>query len=97
MRNRARIPSGPQTRHHSPSQLGDIVGDLAEVHVLPDVTHALRRQQGAPSLKKYKQEVRRPVDPELLDLVVGWARRVTGGADVGGASSDLDRLDHPTG
>ena len=86
-----------QTPPEDVHRIGEIVGDLAEVHVLADLTHALRRQQGAPSLKKYKQEVRRPVDPELLDLVVGWARRVTGAADVGGAGRDLDRLDHPTG
>ena len=84
-----------QTPPEDVHRVREIVGDLAEVHVLPDVTHALRRQEGAPSLKKYKQEVRRPVDPEVLDLVVGWARRVTGTAG-DGDSSHPDKLDHPS-
>lgn len=40
----------------------------------PDVTHLLRVQPGAPSLKAYKQEVRRPVDPELIERLTGWIR-----------------------
>jgi pimeloyl-ACP methyl ester carboxylesterase len=38
----------------------------------PDVTHLLRTQPGAPSLRAYKAEVRRPVDPAVLDRVTGW-------------------------
>lgn len=82
-----------QTPPEDVHRIREIVGDRAEVRVLPGLTHTLRRQEGAPSLKKYKQEVRRPVDPELLDLVVGWALRVTGTAAVSG-EGDLDRLDH---
>jgi pimeloyl-ACP methyl ester carboxylesterase len=81
-----------QTPPEDVHRVREIVGERAEVHVLPDVTHVLRRQEGAPSLKQYKQEVRRPVDPELLGLVVSWAQRVTVAADL---HSDLDRLDHP--
>jgi pimeloyl-ACP methyl ester carboxylesterase len=67
-----------QTPPDDVHRIHEIVGEQAEVHVLPGVTHTLRKQDGAPSLKKYKQEVRRPVDPQVLDLVVAWTARVTG-------------------
>lgn len=50
----------------------------ATVHLVPDLSHILRRQPGRASLSAYKQEVRRPVDPEVLETVVRWCRRVTG-------------------
>ncbi|WP_199584093.1 S9 family peptidase [Blastococcus sp. TF02A-30] len=49
-----------------------------EVRRVPDLTHTLRRQSGPPSMSRYKAELREPVDPEVLALVTGWARRVTG-------------------
>ncbi len=47
-----------------------------ETHVVPDLTHTLRRQPGRPSLRAYRAELRRPVDREVLETVVGWCRRV---------------------
>ncbi|MFD2093928.1 alpha/beta hydrolase family protein [Blastococcus deserti] len=42
--------------------------------LLPDVTHALRRQPGPPSMGAYRKELRQPVDQEVLGTVVGWCR-----------------------
>ncbi|MGY1618565.1 alpha/beta hydrolase family protein [Geodermatophilus sp. SYSU D00691] len=47
------------------------------VHRVPDLTHTLRRQPGAPSLSAYRRELRGPVDAEVLDLVASWCRAVT--------------------
>ncbi len=47
-----------------------------EVHVVPDLTHTLRTQAGAPSLGAYRRELRRPVNPELLTTVSQWCRDV---------------------
>lgn len=44
---------------------------------VPGLTHTLRRQPGAASLRAYRGELRRPVDPEVLATVVGWCRRTT--------------------
>ncbi len=49
-----------------------------EVHRVPDLTHTLRRQVRAPSMRRYREELRRPVDPEVLATVVAWCRSVTG-------------------
>jgi pimeloyl-ACP methyl ester carboxylesterase len=54
-----------------------------EVHRLPDLTHTLRRQAGPPSMQRYRAELRRPVDPEVLDLVVGWCRAQVGAGTPG--------------
>jgi hypothetical protein len=66
-----------QTPPEDVRRIAEIVGPGAEAHLLPDVTHTLRRQEGAPSLRRYKQEVRRPLDPALVGLVVDWVGRVT--------------------
>jgi uncharacterized protein len=49
-----------------------------EVRRAPDLTHTLRRQGRAPSMRHYREELRRPVDPEVLATVVAWCRSVTG-------------------
>ncbi|MFW3172484.1 alpha/beta hydrolase family protein [Geodermatophilus sp. CPCC 206100] len=46
-----------------------------QTHLVPDLTHTLRRQPGQASLRGYRAELRRPVDPEVLDTVVTWCRR----------------------
>ncbi|WP_211297294.1 alpha/beta hydrolase family protein [Geodermatophilus tzadiensis] len=48
-----------------------------ETHLVPDLTHTLRRQPGAASLRAYRGELRRPVDAEVLATVVAWCRRTT--------------------
>lgn len=40
--------------------------------VVDDLTHTLRRQALSPSLRRYREEIRRPVDREVLDLVTRW-------------------------
>ncbi len=47
-----------------------------ETLLVPDLTHTLRRQPGPASLRAYRGELRRPVDPEVLATVVGWCRRI---------------------
>lgn len=55
--------------------IAEVAAGPVETHALPDLTHSLRRQAGSPSLSRYKQEVRDPVDSEVLSLVVDWAGR----------------------
>jgi hypothetical protein len=38
----------------------------------PDVSHILRTQAGAPSLRACEADLRRPVDQGVLDRVTGW-------------------------
>jgi pimeloyl-ACP methyl ester carboxylesterase len=47
-----------------------------ETLLVPDLTHTLRRRAGPASVRGYRSELRRPVDPDVLSAVVGWCRRV---------------------
>lgn len=69
------------------SRIAGIVGPLAEAHLVHDLTHTLRRQESAPSLRLYKRELQRPVDPEVVGLVVDWAARVTSDTRAAAAES----------
>jgi alpha-beta hydrolase superfamily lysophospholipase len=60
--------------------IADTVPGPVQTWLAPDVTHLLRTQPGTPSLRAYKEEVRRPVDPAVLDRVTGWLRGQAGGA-----------------
>lgn len=48
-----------------------------EGHVLPDVTHLLRADltPGHPTTATYKEQVKRPVDARLLELVGAWLQK----------------------
>jgi fermentation-respiration switch protein FrsA (DUF1100 family) len=48
-----------------------------ETYLAPDVTHVLRRQPGAASLRAYRKEMRDPVDADLLARVVRWLQQHT--------------------
>ncbi len=67
-----------QTPPEDVRRLADLLAERAETHVVTDVTHILRRQEATPSLRLYKQELRQPVDAEVVRLVVEWALGVVG-------------------
>lgn len=52
--------------------IADVVPGPVQTWLAPDVSHLLRVQPGAPSLRAYKKEVRQPVDPAVLDRVTDW-------------------------
>ena len=53
-------------------RMRDLIPTEFEPHVLDDVTHLLRSDDGPASTKTYKQQMKRPVDAELLNLVSSW-------------------------
>jgi len=46
-----------------------------EYHILPDVTHLLRKETGAASISNYKQMVRQPLDERIPDIIYDWLSR----------------------
>jgi pimeloyl-ACP methyl ester carboxylesterase len=44
----------------------------ADIRLVPDLTHVLRRDSGPASLMSYRRLLREPVDPELLTDVASW-------------------------
>ncbi len=56
--------------------MAGLVPSEFEAHVVPDVTHLLRADDAAvPSIKSYKQQVKEPVDSQVMDLVSDWLVR----------------------
>jgi uncharacterized protein len=44
----------------------------ARTHLVPDLTHMLRRDPGPATLKNYPQQFQQPVDQELITELTGW-------------------------
>lgn len=53
-------------------EIARVVPGPVETWAAPDLTHILRRQPGPASLRAYKQELKQPVDAELLARVSRW-------------------------
>jgi uncharacterized protein len=70
-----------QTRPEDVDVIAATVPAPVEAHRVPDLTHTLRLQPGPASLRAYRQELKEPVDPDVLGTVVQWCRLVTGLAD----------------
>jgi len=51
------------------------LSDRAEAHIVPDLTHILRRDDRPPSFFGYAQLLRAPVDPKVLELIESWLKR----------------------
>jgi pimeloyl-ACP methyl ester carboxylesterase len=54
------------------SRMAELVQGPFEYHVVPDVSHLLRPENGPPTLSTYKKQVREPIDPRVVALIVRW-------------------------
>ncbi|MEN3538646.1 alpha/beta fold hydrolase [Microbispora sp. ZYX-F-249] len=57
------------------TRMAELVPGPIETHLIPDLSHILRRQPGTPSLRAYKREAREPIDAQVRELVAGWLAR----------------------
>lgn len=67
--------TGSKDRQVDPADLATIarvVPGPVEACAVPDLTHVLRRVSGDGSLRTYREQYRRPVDPQLLERVATW-------------------------
>lgn len=55
-------------------------------HLVDDVTHLLRMEWGPASVRAYKKQARRSVDPRVEELVTDWVAARIGPAGVRAAS-----------
>ena len=46
-----------------------------EYHLIPDMTHALRLEQGEASVSKYAEEIKKPVELALLEMILSWLKK----------------------
>lgn len=67
--------TGTKDLQVDPADLDEIrrlVPGETEIHLVPDLTHVLRRDPGRHSLLSYSRLLRSPVDPELMALTASW-------------------------
>ncbi|MEO3855603.1 alpha/beta fold hydrolase [Acrocarpospora sp. B8E8] len=58
-----------------PADLAEIrrlVPGEVEIHLIPDLTHLLRRDPSPASVRSYPRLLRQPIDPDLLTQVAAW-------------------------
>jgi len=55
-------------------RMAELVRSDFEYHQIPDLTHILRSEEGAPTLSTYKKQAQRPTDSRVLGLVSQWLR-----------------------
>jgi uncharacterized protein len=54
------------------ARMKELVAAPFEGHTPADLTHVLRMDASAPSLRTYPSQLERPVDAELVELVAAW-------------------------
>ncbi|MCB1516164.1 MAG: alpha/beta fold hydrolase [Hyphomicrobiaceae bacterium] len=71
----ALIIGGAKDAQCNPDDVGKIAGILgarAEAHLLPDLSHLLRNDVGTGSFETYRDQLKRPVEHDVLRLISGW-------------------------
>ncbi len=59
-------------------KMAGLVHSDFEPHAVPDLTHLLRTEPGEASLSTYKQQIARPVDRRVLQIISDWlGKKVT--------------------
>jgi len=55
--------------------MGKLVKGPFEAHLIPNMTHMLRVQQTDANIGNYREEVRRPIEQQVLEIVSQWLRK----------------------
>lgn len=74
----ALIIGGAKDAQCNPGDVGkiaEILGAHAEANLLPELSHLLRSDPGTGSFETYRDQLKRPVEPEVLRLISGWMAR----------------------
>jgi pimeloyl-ACP methyl ester carboxylesterase len=58
-------------------RMAEMVKGPFEQHLINNMTHMLRLQEGKASISNYKDEVKKPVEQELMVIVLHWIKSIT--------------------
>ncbi len=64
----------------------ELAGEDSSGHVLEDVTHLLRSDDGPATVRTYKKQIKRPVDVRVLNMISTWITDVAAEVAVESAS-----------
>ena len=59
-------------------KMAELIKTDFEYHELSDVTHILRRQPGKATLSNYKEQIKKPMDPRILEITTAWLKKQLG-------------------
>lgn len=57
------------------ARMAELAAGDVEYHVVPNLTHILRTDEGPASILSYKDLLKRPVEPSVLELIGAWLER----------------------
>lgn len=81
MRSPMLVVAGAKDVQCDPTGLVNIleaVGKPVELHVVPNLTHVLRFDDRDPSVFAYAKLIKRPIEPEILEMISQWIARQAG-------------------
>jgi hypothetical protein len=53
-------------------RMANIIRAPFEPHLIPNMTHLLRIEEGDAAISKYKKELKKPLEPMVLEIVLQW-------------------------
>ncbi len=56
-------------------KIENIYGGSAEAHIVENMSHLLRKEEGEPSVFNYRVQVKETIMPEVLELIDAWLQR----------------------
>jgi alpha-beta hydrolase superfamily lysophospholipase len=56
-------------------RMANLINAPFEPHLIPNMTHLLRIEEGDAAISKYKKELKKPLEPMVLEIVLQWMQR----------------------
>jgi len=56
-------------------KIENIYGGSAEAHIVANMSHLLRKEEGEPSVSNYRVQLKQTIMPEVLELIDNWLQR----------------------
>ena len=56
-------------------KIENLYGGSAEAHIVEDMSHLLRKEEGEPSVFNYRVQLKQTIMPEVLELIDAWLQR----------------------
>lgn len=64
-----------QVNPQDTARIAELAKGEVEHHIIPGLTHLLRREEGQPSILNYKRQLRQAIDSAVPELICGWLNK----------------------
>jgi hypothetical protein len=52
--------------------MANLIKTPFESHLILNMTHLLRIEEGDAAISKYKKEIKKPIEPQVPEIIVRW-------------------------